>query len=180
MEVLIAKSITMTKRYGARVSLFLTFQYQLREIESYLPLKLTMQYKLLAWHPCCSFFSYYSHNLSIHQNHIPRLRCMPAVLLAIQYMYVHLMIRFCYILLFHNVDDSATARTHAVSFVQSIRAWSNRIFATGLSNQRNVEERKKILDELYCRLVDEVAKAPADRGCSRVDNFVIVAKTGEV
>ncbi|KAI0212239.1 hypothetical protein LSAT2_002854 [Lamellibrachia satsuma] len=77
-------------------------------------------------------------------------------------------------------DDSATARIHAVSFVQSIRAWSNRVFATGLSNQRNVEERKKILDELYCRLVDEVAKAPADRGCSRVDDFVIVAKTGDV
>ncbi|KAI0237833.1 hypothetical protein LSAT2_011571 [Lamellibrachia satsuma] len=76
-------------------------------------------------------------------------------------------------------DDSATARIHAVSFVRSMRAWTNRMFTIGLSSQRNVEERKKILDELYSRLVDEVEKAPADRGYIRVDIFVTVAKTRE-
>ena len=53
------------------------------------------------------------------------------------------------------------------------------MFTIGLSSQRNVEERKQILDELYSRLVDEVEKAPADRGYIRVDIFVTVAKTGE-
>ena len=90
------------------------------------------------------------------------------------------MISFYYFLLFHNVDDPATARTHAISFMQSIRTWSNRTFMTGLSRERKVEERKRILDELYSRFVDEVAVAPADRGMNLVDLFVTVAKTSEV
>ena len=85
-----------------------------------------------------------------------------------------------YFLLFHIVDDSATARTHAVSFMQSIRTWSNRLFTIGLSRERKVEERKRILDELYSRFVDEVVVAPADRGSDQFDLFVTVAKTSEV
>ena len=90
------------------------------------------------------------------------------------------MISLYYFLLFHIVDDSATARIHAVSFMQSIRTWSNRLFTIGLSRERKVEERKRILDELYSRFVDEVAAAPADRGSDQVDLFVTVAKTSEV
>ena len=90
------------------------------------------------------------------------------------------MISFYYFLLFHIVDESATARTHAVSFMQYLRTWSNRTFMTGLSRERKVEERKRILDELYSRFVDEVAVAPADRGNNHVDLFVTVAKTSEV
>ena len=90
------------------------------------------------------------------------------------------MISFYYFLLFHNVDDYATARIHAVSFMQSIRIWSNRTFTTGLSRERKVEERKRIIDELYNRFADEVAVAPADRGNNHVDLFVTVAKTSEI
>ena len=77
------------------------------------------------------------------------------------------------------VDDKTAARKNAVSFVHSIRTWSNRIFATGLSKERTVDERKKILDELFRRLVDQVAMAPADRGFPYLDHFVTVAKTGD-
>ena len=78
-----------------------------------------------------------------------------------------------------SVDDAA-AKKHALSFVQWIRTWSNRTFTTGLSSERNSEEKENILDEMFRRLVDQVAIAPADRGYNRVDHFVTVAKIGEV
>ncbi|KAI0211854.1 hypothetical protein LSAT2_003284 [Lamellibrachia satsuma] len=77
-------------------------------------------------------------------------------------------------------DDASAARAHAISVVQSIRTWSNRMFTTGLSRERNIDERKKILDEFYRRLVDQVAMAPADRGSDYAVNFVTVAKTSHV
>ncbi|KAK2171992.1 hypothetical protein NP493_1006g00035 [Ridgeia piscesae] len=77
-------------------------------------------------------------------------------------------------------QDDAAAKKHALSFVQWIRTWSNRTFTTGLSSDRNSEEKENILDEMFSRLVDQVAIAPADRGYSRVDHFVSVAKIGEV
>ncbi|KAI0221600.1 hypothetical protein LSAT2_027098 [Lamellibrachia satsuma] len=74
----------------------------------------------------------------------------------------------------------AAARAHAVSIVKCIRTWSNRIFTTGLSKERNLNERKKILDELYSRLVDLVAQSPGDGCYDYFYIFVTVAKTGEL
>ena len=79
---------------------------------------------------------------------------------------------------FRFVDDPAAARAHAISFVQSTRTWSNHIFATGLSKERNVEDREEILDEFYRRLVDQVAMAPAEWGIDIAVHFVTVAKSG--
>ena len=76
--------------------------------------------------------------------------------------------------------DNTKARTHALSFVQGIRTWANVTFAKGLSSERNSDEKAKLLDEIFERLVDQVAIAPADRGHHRVDQFVTIAKTGEV
>ena len=77
------------------------------------------------------------------------------------------------------VDNNKTARDNALSFVHSLRTNSNRMLAIGLSRERNVAKRKKILDELFRRLDDKVAMAPADRGLPYSDH-VDVAKTGEV
>ena len=82
--------------------------------------------------------------------------------------------------IFFFLQGKAAARAHAVSIVKCIRTWSNRIFTTGLSKERNVNERKKILDELYSRLVDLVAQSPGDRSYDYVNLFVTVAKTGEL
>ncbi|KAK2150677.1 hypothetical protein NP493_2734g00002 [Ridgeia piscesae] len=46
--------------------------------------------------------------------------------------------------------------------------------------ERNSDEKAKLLDEIFERLVDQVAIAPADRGHHRVDQFVTIAKTCEV
>ena len=91
-----------------------------------------------------------------------------------------MIIIFWHCLRFRFLDDASAARAHAVSVVQSIRTWSNRMFTTGLSRERNVEERKKILDEFYRRLVDQVAMVPADRGSDYAVNFVTVVKTSQV
>ena len=74
--------------------------------------------------------------------------------------------------------DKTGARKHASSFVQSIRTWANVTFAKGLSSERNSDEKAKLLDELFDRLANQVAIAPADRGHDRVDQFVTIAKTG--
>ena len=80
---------------------------------------------------------------------------------------------------FFFLQGKAAARAHAVSKVKGIRTWSNRIFTTGLSQERNVNERKKIIDELYSRLVDLIAQSPGDGGYDYVYLIVTVAKTGE-
>ena len=76
--------------------------------------------------------------------------------------------------------DNTEARKHALSFVKWIRTWANVTFAKGLSSERNSDEKAKLLDEIFERLVDQVAIAPADRGHHRVDQFVTIAKTCEV
>ena len=76
------------------------------------------------------------------------------------------------------IVDKTVARKHASSFVQSKRTWANVTFAKGLSRERNSDEKAKLLDELFGRLVDQVAIAPADRGQDRIDHFVTIAKTG--
>ena len=76
--------------------------------------------------------------------------------------------------------DKTRAKRHASSFVQWIRTWANVTFAMGLSSERNSEEKAKLLDELFDRLADQVAIAPADRGSDSVDQFVTIAKIGEV
>jgi len=48
----------------------------------------------------------------------------------------------------------------------------------GLSSERTSDEKAKLLDELFGRLADQVAVAPAERGEERVDHFVTIAKTG--
>ena len=74
--------------------------------------------------------------------------------------------------------DKTAARKHASSRMQGIRTWANVTFANGLSSERNSDEKAKLLDELFGRLVDQVAIAPADRGHDRVDHFVTIGKTG--
>ena len=76
--------------------------------------------------------------------------------------------------------DKTGARKHASSFVQWIRTWANMPFAMGLSSERNSDEKAKLLDELFGRLVDQVAVAPADRGHDSVEQFVTIAKISEV
>ena len=76
--------------------------------------------------------------------------------------------------------DKTAARKHASSGVQTIRTWANVAFAKGLSRERNSDEKAKLLDELFERLVGVIALAPADRFYNRIDHLVTIAKTGEV
>ena len=78
------------------------------------------------------------------------------------------------------VDNSAAARTHAVAFVQAIRTWNNRNFAKALSRERSAQERMDILEMLYGRLVEVVAREPAERRYDMVEHLVTVAKEMEV
>ena len=78
------------------------------------------------------------------------------------------------------VDNSAAARKHAVAFVQAIRTWNNRNFAKGLSRERPAQERMDILEMLYGRMVDIVAREPSERRYDIVEHLVTVAKEMEV
>ena len=64
--------------------------------------------------------------------------------------------------------------------MNAIRTWNNRNFAKGLSRERPAQERTDILEMLYGRLVDIVAKAPAERRYDIVEHLVTVAKEGGV
>ena len=47
----------------------------------------------------------------------------------------------------------------------------------GLSDSRSSEEKEKIVDELFRRYEDEVAKCPEDHGLDFVNAYMVIEKT---
>merc|ERR1711907_119951 len=59
--------------------------------------------------------------------------------------------------------DGGDARAHAKRFVPTMRTWSNSTFETALDSQnRSVEERAGLVDELFQRLENDIAESPED------------------
>ncbi|KAJ7331664.1 hypothetical protein OS493_019257 [Desmophyllum pertusum] len=62
------------------------------------------------------------------------------------------------------LKNGGDPKEHAHWYIPAIRAWSNTTFASGLSDSRSSEEKERIVDELFQRYENEVAKCPEDHG----------------
>ena len=69
-------------------------------------------------------------------------------------------------------DPEAFAR----AYIPTLRSWSEPVFLSGLSGERPVEERARIVDDFYGRYEARVAAAPEGHGMDYVHCYMICRK----
>jgi hypothetical protein len=69
-------------------------------------------------------------------------------------------------------DPVAFAR----SYIPTLRSWSEPVFLSGLSSERSVVERQRIVDDFYGRYEARVAAAPEGHGMDYVHCYMICRK----
>ena len=68
------------------------------------------------------------------------------------------------------------AITYARDYVLTTRTWSNATYLGGLSDSRSPEEKSALVDELFERYAQDVAKSPADHGMDYCHCILTVEK----
>ncbi len=84
-------------------------------------------------------------------------------------------VRCPYQVAFEN-DPSMTAREFAVSYVPTLRSWSETVFANALDQGRDAAERAELVDEFYQRYEDMVADAPDGHAMDYVHCYLAIEK----
>eukprot|EP00927_Polykrikos_kofoidii_P073554 TRINITY_DN69584_c0_g1_i1.p1 TRINITY_DN69584_c0_g1~~TRINITY_DN69584_c0_g1_i1.p1 ORF type:complete len:387 (+),score=63.23 TRINITY_DN69584_c0_g1_i1:60-1220(+) len=74
-------------------------------------------------------------------------------------------------------DPKQDAITYARDFVLTTRTWSNSTYEAALDATRTPAERRALVDEMFERYAQEVAKEPAAHGMDYVHAHVMVTKT---
>ena len=74
---------------------------------------------------------------------------------------------------FKRHGDSAR---FAKEYIPTLRSWSEATFANGLSNERPLEEQRKILDTFYGKYENLVATSPAGHAMDYVHCYLIIRK----
>ncbi|KAJ7331669.1 hypothetical protein OS493_019262 [Desmophyllum pertusum] len=74
------------------------------------------------------------------------------------------------------LKNGGDPKEHAHWYIPAIRAWSNTTFVSGLSDSRSSEEKERIVDELFQRYENEVAKCPEDHGLDFVSAYMVIGK----
>lgn len=72
--------------------------------------------------------------------------------------------------------EGGDPKEYAQSYVPNIRRWSNATFMEGLSDSRSNEEKEKIVDELFKRYENDVAKRPGDHGLDFISAYMVMKK----
>ncbi|KAJ7331667.1 hypothetical protein OS493_019260 [Desmophyllum pertusum] len=75
------------------------------------------------------------------------------------------------------LKNGGDPKEHAHWYIPAIRAWSNTTFVSGLSDSRSSEEKERIVDELFQRYENEVAKFPEDHGVDFVSAYMVIGKS---
>jgi len=68
------------------------------------------------------------------------------------------------------------ALAYARDFVLTTRTWSNATYLAGLNDSRTPEEKKALVDELFERYAQDVAKSPEDHGMDYVHCILTLEK----
>jgi hypothetical protein len=71
-----------------------------------------------------------------------------------------------------------SAREFAVSYIPTLRSWSEAVFVSGLDNSRTPEERHALVDEFYNRYEDRVANDPDGHAMDYVHCYLAMRKVG--
>jgi len=77
---------------------------------------------------------------------------------------------------FEASGGSMSAREFAVSYIPTLRSWSETVFANALDASRPVDERQLIVDDFYQRYEDRVADAPDGHAMDYVHCYLAIEK----
>jgi len=76
-------------------------------------------------------------------------------------------------------DESAgamSAREFAISYIPTLRSWSEAVFLNGLSSERSPEEKAAIVDTFYQRYEEKVASDPNGHAMDYVHCYLAIEK----
>ncbi|MGI9406452.1 MAG: SAM-dependent methyltransferase [Hyphomicrobiaceae bacterium] len=77
---------------------------------------------------------------------------------------------------FDAANGAMSAREFAVSYVPTLRSWSETVFANGLDETRSANERAALVDEFYQRYEDLVADNPDGHAMDYVHCYLEIEK----
>ncbi|MEL7542272.1 MAG: SAM-dependent methyltransferase [Pseudomonadota bacterium] len=79
---------------------------------------------------------------------------------------------------FKAADGAMSTREFAISYIPTLRSWSETVFATALDASRPADERATLVDAFYQAYEDEVAAAPDGHAMDYVHCFLEIEKVG--
>ncbi|MGI9481100.1 MAG: SAM-dependent methyltransferase [Hyphomicrobiales bacterium] len=77
---------------------------------------------------------------------------------------------------FDKAGGKMSAREFALSYIPTLRSWSETVFATALSPSRSAEERASLVDEFYQRYEDRVAANPDGHAMDYIHCYLAIEK----
>ncbi len=77
---------------------------------------------------------------------------------------------------FDEAKGSMSNREFAVSYIPTLRSWSEAVFVNGLSGERPQEEKNQIVDQFYQRYEDRVADNPDGHAMDYVHCYLSMEK----
>ena len=72
-----------------------------------------------------------------------------------------------------------SAREFAISYIPTLRSWSEAVFSNGLSQNRSIEEKTNIVDRFYQRYEDRVAENPDGHAMDYVHCYLAIEKVSD-
>jgi len=78
---------------------------------------------------------------------------------------------------FDEAGGAMSAREFAVSYIPTLRSWSEAVFLNGLSAERSPDDKAKIVDTFYQRYEDQVAENPDGHAMDYVHCYLAIEKT---
>lgn len=86
------------------------------------------------------------------------------------------MVRCPYRAAFDSANGAMNAREFAISYIPTLRSWSETVFANALDPSRNAQERSELVDTFYQRYEDLVAKNPDGHAMDYIHCYLAIEK----
>ncbi len=87
------------------------------------------------------------------------------------------MVRCPYRAAFDAANGAVSAREFAISYIPTLRSWSETVFANALDAARPAQERAELVDEFYGRYENLVADNPDGHAMDYIHCYLAIEKT---
>ena len=75
-----------------------------------------------------------------------------------------------------SFEQHGDAAKFAEEYIPTIRSWNESIFFNGLSDDRDIEERRQIIEDYYSAYRDMVRNSPAGHAMDYVHAYTVISK----
>ncbi|MEM7563313.1 MAG: SAM-dependent methyltransferase [Pseudomonadota bacterium] len=77
-----------------------------------------------------------------------------------------------------SFEQHGDAEKFAREYIPTIRSWNESIFYNGLSNDRDADERKQLIEDYYSTYQNQVQTSPQGHGMDYVHAYTVISKQG--